>query len=449
MSRKYSLKRYSSDSFHYLLRCQGLPCIFIRSRLFTARLFATTIVAILLCGVVSSQNYSIRVTNNTNLRASFSLESAIIETAPAGTTLQVVGSHSRWLRINRNGNDVWMADWVAYTRVEEGVPSQGQTASDIDNCCFVDRQCSSDQEWTDGYWAYQNGQCPAPAGSQTPTSSQPVSGVPAQIHNCCFVDRQCHTDQDWTDGYWAFQNNQCRAPGQSPASASSQPASERIIRTASGIVIGNTSGLTILPSTSYTRTPALGQTISMENCCELNWQCNSDQDWAQGDRAFQNNFQCALPGRVISIVGDPDFVDFFTQRLDQLRNRLPHRYDYVLSGLDKIQQESADLLFGYVGRTGRTFFVPRSGPSVNGWDTRMSAVLVHEACHIHRHAAGYTYGGTCDREGLIREEVFCREMELEVVIELDAPPDVTEWVRGMVARTHEEIGIAPISEGRC
>ena len=215
MSRKYSLKRTSSDSFHYLLRCLGLHCIFIRSRLFAARLFATTIVAILLCGVASSQNYSIRVTYNTNLRASFSLESAIIETAPAGTTLQVVGSHSRWLRINRNGNDVWMADWVAYTRVEEGVPSQGQTASDIDNCCFVDRQCSSDQEWTDGYWAYQNGQCPAPAQSQTPTSSQPVSGVPAQIDNCCFVDRQCHTDQDWTNGYWAFQNNQCSAPGQS------------------------------------------------------------------------------------------------------------------------------------------------------------------------------------------------------------------------------------------
>ena len=122
MSGKYSLGRNISDSFHCLLRCLGLPCIFIRSRLFTARLFATTIVAILLCGVVSSQNYSIRVTYNTNLRASFSLESAIIETAPAGTTLQVVGSHSRWLRINRNGNDVWMADWVAYTRVEEQRP---------------------------------------------------------------------------------------------------------------------------------------------------------------------------------------------------------------------------------------------------------------------------------------------------------------------------------------
>ena len=25
------------------------------------------------------------------------------------------------------------------------------SASDIDNCCFVDRQCHSDQEWVDGY----------------------------------------------------------------------------------------------------------------------------------------------------------------------------------------------------------------------------------------------------------------------------------------------------------
>ena len=440
MSRKYSLKRTSSDSFHYLLRCLGLHCIFIRSRLFTARLFATTIVAILLCGVVSSQNYSIRVTNNTNLRASFSLESAIIETAPAGTTLQVVGSHSRWLRINRNGNDVWMADWVAYTRVEEGVPSQGQTASDIDNCCFVDRQCSSDQEWTDGYWAYQNGQCPAPAQSQTPTSSQPVSGVPAQIDNCCFVDRQCHTDQDWTDGYWAFQNNQCSAPGQSPASASSQPASWRII--------GSVSGRTILPSTRPTIHPAIGQIISFDNCCEINWQCNGDQDWAEGYQAYQTNLHCALPG-LISIVGDPDFVDYYEQRLDLLKNRLPHRYDYVFSGLDRIEQERSNP-WSTVDPFLRTFFVAwiDGAPAHTRSEIRESAVLVHEACHVHRRDAGHARVSTCDHEAFTREEVICRELELEVLIELDAEPDIIEWGRDMVARTRAGIQTA-IPEGGC
>ncbi len=119
----------------------------------------------LLFGVASAQTYTIRVTYNTNLRASYSLSSAIVGSAPAGTTLQVVGKHDRWLRVNRNGNVVWMADWVAYTRVEDSEPTPGEGAGDINNCCFVDRQCSSDQEWTDGYWAFQNNQCAAPGQS--------------------------------------------------------------------------------------------------------------------------------------------------------------------------------------------------------------------------------------------------------------------------------------------
>ena len=405
-----------------------------------AKLIAGTLVMMLFCNFASAQEYCIRANRRINLRDAASLQANVLETVTPGTTLSVIGESNRWLRINRNGSEAWMANWVDYSRLENcsGTGSQqgsSTVAADIDNCCFVDRQCATDQEWTDGYWAFQNNQCPSPPGSGTPTSSQPVSGAPAQIDNCCFVDRQCRTDQEWTDGYWAFQNNQCGAPGQSPASASSQSASGLIFRSASGIVIGNTSGLTILPSTSYTRRPALGQTISFDNCCELNWQCNSEQDWAAGYRAFQNNFQCGL-GRVISIVGDAEFIDFFTQRLDQLRNRLPQRYDYVLGGLDKIEQARADLLSGHADTTGRIFFVPWSGPSAIGWEKRMSAVLVHEACHVHRNAAGYR-PTACDPESQIREETICREMELQVVIELDAPPDVTEWVRGMVADTRE------------
>ena len=359
------------------------------------------------------------------------------------------------------------------------------SASDIDNCCFVDRQCQSDQDWVNGYWAFQNNQCSAPAGSHRPASSQP-SGAPAQVDNCCYVDRQCNTDLEWMGGWHAYQAGQCSAPSQSPAPASSQPAGPApanidnccyvdrqcstdldwmggwhayragqcgapgqaqtvassqpgggvILRTASGIVIGQASGHARLPSTSYTNTPALGQTISYNNCCQLNWQCNSDQDWAAGGRAFKNNFQCGLPGEVISIVGDPDFIDFYAQRLEELRNRLPQRYSYVLSGLDKIQQAAPDLLGGHVDDAGRILFMPWSGPLTDGWDTRRSAILVHEACHIHRFRAGHPPPRSCgDREGWIREETPCREMELQVLIALDAPAHVIEWARGMVAET--------------
>ncbi len=334
-----------------------------------------------LLGVASAQSYTIRVTRNTNLRASYSLESAIVGSASAGTTLKVVGRHNRWLRVNRNGNDAWMADWVAYTRVEGSEPTPGEGAGDIDNCCFVDRQCNS--------------------------------------------------DQDWTDGYWAFQNNQCQAPAPSQAVAPAQPASGVILRTASGIVIGNSSGHRILPSASLIDLGGTGATTSYINCCERTWQCDSEQDWAEGYHAFQSNLDCGLPG-LISVVGEPGFVAYHEQRLEQLRNRLPQRYNYVLDGLNKIQQLSIPGVDSPAG----VFFYPWEGPKSHGWDMRDSAVIVHEACHVHRWRAGHPPPLACgDLDGWIREEVACREMELQVLIELDAPAHVIEWARGMVADT--------------
>ena len=127
-----------------------------------------------LCSVASAQEYQIRTDAKVNLRATYSLEGEIVEAVPADTILQVVGMFNRWLKINRNGSDVWLADWVSYTRVADGGQ---QTQSQIDNCCFVDRQCTVDAEWVSGYWAFQNGQCAAPGQTRQSTSLQPTSAV--------------------------------------------------------------------------------------------------------------------------------------------------------------------------------------------------------------------------------------------------------------------------------
>ena len=377
------------------------------------------------CAIVSAQGWSIRVASWTNLRASNSLSASIVETVSGGTTLSVLGEVNRWLRISRNGRELWMASWVNHSRVETTQQAQTQTTGPVDNCCFVDRQCSTDQEWTAGYWAYQNGQCAA-AGSQARTSSQPVSAPPADIDNCCFVDRLCQTDQQWAAGYHAFQNNECGAAASSPR------ASGRVIRTPTGVIIGDTSGLKILPSTGYTLDTPTG---SFSNCCEGNWQCNSDADWSAGQVDFPN---CQLPGRVLSIVGEPDFVAYYMQRLDELK-KLPHRYDYVLTSLDKIQQitwEGEDCLSGFAHSSVGMFFRCWNGPIVNGWDKRESAVIVHEACHVHHYAPSRFFGdgsnAVCDH---YKEEVICRELELAVAIELESPPDVLSWIHGMVERT--------------
>ena len=59
------------------------------------------------------------------------------------------------------------------------------TFAQVNNCCQVNRQCHNDADWTNGYYAFQNGQCAEPAQSQAATSAQ--TGASAQIDNCCFA----------------------------------------------------------------------------------------------------------------------------------------------------------------------------------------------------------------------------------------------------------------------
>lgn len=171
----------------------------------------------------SAQPYSIRANRGLNLRAAPSLNAAIADTAAPGAVLYVVGKSGRWLKINRNGGEVWLADWVNYSRVDSSASSASQQpTAPIDNCCFVDRQCQSNQEWIDGYWAYQNGQCAAPAQLQPAIVAQPASLASADVDNCCFINRQCASDEAWVAGYHAFQRDsacQSGAPAQSSAGA--------------------------------------------------------------------------------------------------------------------------------------------------------------------------------------------------------------------------------------
>ncbi|MCY4070755.1 MAG: hypothetical protein OXG60_05620 [Chloroflexi bacterium] len=82
-----------------------------------------------------------------------------------------------------------------------------QTSSQTNNCCSIDRQCNTDEEWIRGWWAFRNNQCAA-------ASQQQQQQSPSQINNCCFTGWQCDADQDWTSGYFAFQHNQCASQSQ-------------------------------------------------------------------------------------------------------------------------------------------------------------------------------------------------------------------------------------------
>ena len=186
-----------------------------------SKCIAVLIAFCLLVAQASAQPYSIRANRWLNLRAAPSLNAAVADTVAPGAVLAVVGKVNRWLKIDRQGREVWLADWVNFSRLDSSASSESQQpTAPIDNCCFVDRQCQSNQEWIDGYWAYQNGQCAAPVQSQPAPSTQPASGAPADVDNCCFVNRQCATDEAWVAGYHAFQRDStCQSGAPAPASA--------------------------------------------------------------------------------------------------------------------------------------------------------------------------------------------------------------------------------------
>ena len=75
-------------------------------------------IVFLLSLVTSAQTYSVRVNQRTNLRATSSLEGRIITAVAADTVLHVIGSMEKWLKISRNNREVWMANWVGFTRVD-------------------------------------------------------------------------------------------------------------------------------------------------------------------------------------------------------------------------------------------------------------------------------------------------------------------------------------------
>jgi len=125
-----------------------------------------------------------------NIRESPTTSSPVVASAQAGDTFTViektVGVKWCWLKISLG--------WLAVTERVRATTSNrfidaGSAApttvepSDIDNCCSVDRQCTTEQEWKDGYWAYQNRQC----GAQPPFSggslARPgIEGSEAFVH---------------------------------------------------------------------------------------------------------------------------------------------------------------------------------------------------------------------------------------------------------------------------
>ena len=393
------------------------------------KLLATILVVLILGSMVSAQGYDIRTTSRNNLRAAPSLDGTFLETVPAGTVLHVVGRLNRWLKISRNGNEVWMADWIGYSRIEGSAGAAPLPASNVpaqvDNCCFVDRQCATDADWTEGWHAFQNGQCAAPAPVQPQTPTQPVSNVPANVDNCCFVDRQCHTPADWENGYYAFRDGQCAAPAQARQQAPAQTvgnASEpidnccRVNRQCHSEydwdqgfyaylagecpVAGGARRVAWTPSmpAGVTRLLMNPSRDPFNNCCYMHHNtCHSDGDWRRGRRDYRNNV-CIRPaplGTLPRIVdsgrraGSASFTDLVNTALDLVRLHAPEWLTYIqLSGVREIELRPETGIAGFwnqqwlvgLGYWGDQRTNPNWVPDLDSV-LEFVAAITHEACH--------------------------------------------------------------------
>ncbi len=138
---------------------------------------------------------TVYITGPMNVRKSPTTSSPVVMYAVTGAYFNLIQKTSGggwcWLKI-RFGNSG--SGWIAVTKwveagprnrfLDPGVIASPTTApSDIDNCCFVDRQCRTEQEWIDGYWAYQNRQCVAQAQIPVANLSRPrIEGSEAYVH---------------------------------------------------------------------------------------------------------------------------------------------------------------------------------------------------------------------------------------------------------------------------
>ncbi len=393
--------------------------------------FVIVIACLLLLTVASAQGYSIRANRGLNLRAAPSLNANIAETVRSGAILHVGGQFGHWLKINRGGNEVWLADWVDYSRVDQ-TPTQTAASSPIDNCCFVDRQCNSDQEWTDGYWAFQNGQCAAPAQPQTGTPAQPAASGTDPIDNCCFAGWACHSDRDWVNGYWAYQNGQCAGPAQSQPAGASGPIDNCC--QAGWICHSELEWVSGYYSYQNNECDSATRTGNASSCCQLGWNCTVGLDHWLGEKVVREGFVCDMPVRVAYgrtvLVGSEAFISQVTAALEYLKSRVPHWYAYIVNAIAKIR--GGPFGPGTFALGGSINIAP---PHAQEGAIVLAGTLLHEACHVNRDNDGsdettHPYNNV---EGFSIEENICETLREGALTEANPSRPPNPWLSDAIA----------------
>ena len=136
----------------------------------------------------------------------------------------------------------------------------------------------------------------------------------------------------------------------------------------------------------------------------------------------------------MSIEGSDLLIGFVTEALSRIRSGSQGWYDYVISGADRIIEDERHYTAAAL-TSQRTILVAPYRRHIITLDhdfnfTNMMSKLVHEACHIHRHAAGFEYTGYTK----VKEELACIQQEKDMLREI-VPPHL-QGVHGDVGIQH-------------
>ena len=400
------------------------------------RLFAVILAVFAFCSVASAQTYFIRAEGRNNLRSCAGFNCRVVETAPVGTVLEVVGEFNRWLKINRNGEEVWMANWIDYTRVDPsqskhpGVIIEGSAGFTAQMEAALDVLKDRTPHWYDyvdiGLNKIVQRLNVGPGvnvvartfyldyGDDPPVRStaerHTIATAAILVHEACHVHRI-------QDAGFPYGTN------------------AEIIREERACVEVQLEALEAMDI--YNKALGARQWLreiieNIENP-EYWWWADDDESCIETDEqtsppASVDPSQSKHPG--VAIEGSAGFIAQMEASLDVLKDRAPQWYDYAISGLDKIVQR---LNVGPCVNVGTRTFSLNSGDdppaeSTADWRTIVTASeFVHEACHVHRYEAGINV------EAYI-EEGSCAEVQLEVIEALD-PFDRTgygSWLRYLI-----------------
>lgn len=409
----------------------------------------------LLCSAAAAQPYSIRANRGLNLRAAPSVNAEIAATVQAGGILQVVDHVDGWLKINNGGTVVWLADWVNYSRVEDGdqtssqttskAPSQTGTSAHIDNCCLAGWNCTFDFDFIMGKWTYDDndGQCFLPR-------QETVDGVIIEGSEL-FITGVKHafvlirdSSPEWytyvTTGAIkireAFGNVGTGTLEQSLnlKDISTYPADTPIGQLAADIVMRNChihrwlagNGVSV-PEIEPLADVADCETVSLDDLLDIfsGWLCTQGQDWLVGEMAAYKDQRCddpRIPLHGTLIDGTETFASQILAALNLLKDRAPHWYAYVVQGPTRIR--GGPWVTGSHALHGKIEIAPSHA---NESTITLAGTLLHEACHVNRvrHIAPGTTDAFDTVEGFSVEENICEVMRVGALKEVDPtrPPN--------------------------